>query len=173
MKAIQVRSITKQELTSLDKLYHKTKDARIRTRVQMVLLAAEEKMTAPEIAKIVRKNDQTVRRWIKRFNTEGIRGLYDAPRTGSPGKTTSEYQERLLTIVRQRPRSLEQPYSMWTLERLADFMAEETGIRVSYETVRRILKKNGITFSRPQHTISSPDPDYLVKKRRLKSKEPV
>jgi len=139
----------------------------------MVLLAAEEKMTAPEIAKIVRKNDQTVRRWIKRFNTEGIRGLYDAPRTGSPGKTTSEYQERLLTIVRQRPRSLEQPYSMWTLERLADFMAEETGIRVSYETVRRILKKNGITFSRPQHTISSPDPDYLVKKRRLKSKEPV
>ena len=76
---------------------------------------------------------------MKRFNAEGIPGLYDAPRSGSPGKTTEEYRQRLVTVVRQRPRSLELPYSLWTLDRLADFMAEETGIRVSYETVRRIL----------------------------------
>lgn len=173
MKPLQVRTVTEEELSDLDALYHKTKDARIRTRVQMILLAIEEHMTAPEIARIVRKNDQTVRRWFKRFNAEGIRGLYDAPRSGSPGKTTEDYRQRLLEVVRQRPRSLEQPYSMWTLERLADFMAEETGIRVSYETVRRILKVNGIVFRRPQHTISSPDPEYRVKKRRLKSNEPT
>lgn len=173
MKALQVRPISKEELTELNGLYHKTKEARIRTRVQMILLAAEEQLTSPKIAKIVRKNDQTVRRWIKRFNTEGIQGLFDAPRSGSPGKTTSAYRERLLIVVRQRPRSLNQPYSLWTLDRLADYMAEETGVRVTYETVRRILKKHGIVFRRPQHTISSPDPEYQVKKRRLKSKESV
>jgi transposase len=173
MKALQVRPLSEEEITELDELYRKTKEARIRTRVQMILLAAEEQLAAPEIAKIVRKNDQTVRRWIRRFNMEGTQGLYDAPRSGSPGKTTSEYRERLLIVVRQRPRSLDQPYSLWTLDRLADFMAEETGVRVSYETVRRILKKHGIVFRRPQHTISSPDPEYQVKKRRLKSKEPV
>jgi transposase len=54
---------------------------------------------------------------------------------------------------------------MWTLARLADFMAEETGLRVSTETVRRILKSGGIVLVRPQHTISSPDPEYKVKKR--------
>lgn len=173
MKALQVRPISKEELTELNGLYHKTKEARIRTRVQMILLAAEEQLTSPKIAKIVRKNDQTVRRWIKRFNTEGIQGLFDAPRSGSPGKTTSAYRERLLIVVRQRPRSLNQPYSLWTLDRLADYMAEETGVCVTYETVRRILKKHGIVFRRPQHTISSPDPEYQVKKRRLKSKESV
>jgi len=173
MKPIKVRPVSEEELIELDKLYRKTKDVRIRTRVQMILLAAEEQFTAPEIARIVRKNDQTVRRWMKRFNAEGIPGLYDEPRSGSPGKTTEEYRQRLVTVVRQRPRSLEQPYSLWTLERLADFMAEETGIRVSYETVRRILKDRGIVFRRPQHTISSPDPEYQVKKRRLKSKEPI
>jgi transposase len=53
---------------------------------------------------------------------------------------------------------------MWTLQRLADYLAEETGIRVSDETIRLELAKQDIVFSRPQHTISSPDPDYQVKK---------
>ena len=106
MKPIKIRPVSEEGLTELDKLYRKTKDVRIRTRVQMILLAAEEQFTAPEIARIVRKNDQTVRRWMKRFNAEGIPGLYDEPRSGSPGKTTEEYRQRLVTVVRQRPRSL-------------------------------------------------------------------
>jgi transposase len=54
------------------------------------------------------------------------------------------------------------------LQRLVDYVAERTGIRVSDETVRRALKQAGIVLSRPQHKISSPDPDYQVKKRRSK-----
>ena len=55
------------------------------------------------------------------------------------------------------------------LQRLVDSLAERTGIRVSDETVRRALKHAGIVLSRPQHKISRPDPDYAVKKRRLKT----
>jgi len=43
-------------------------------------------------------------------------------------------------------------------------MAEKTGQRVATETVRRVLKKADIVLSAPQHKISSPDPEYLVKK---------
>jgi hypothetical protein len=53
---------------------------------------------------------------------------------------------------------------MWTLQRLADSMAEQTSIRVSYETVRLVLKNGEIVLSRPQHKISSPDPEYQAKK---------
>ena len=88
---------------------------------------------------------------------------------GAPLKVTKEYQELLLKVVRRRPRSLGQPSSMWTLQRLADSMAEQTGIRVEHETVRVHLKDADIVLSRPQHTITSPDPDYLLKKRRLKT----
>jgi transposase len=106
-----------------------------------------------------------------RWMAEGIEGLKDRPMPGSPGKITKEYEEQVTTAVRRRPRSLEQPYSMWTLHRLADYMAEQTGIRVSHQTVRRVLAEAEIVLSRPQHKISSPDPDYLVKKRRLKRQE--
>jgi transposase len=171
MKPIQLFPLTDEALTELDDLYRTTRDVRIRTRAQMVLLAAEKQMVSSEIASIVRRDEQTVRRWLKRYRAEGLNGLYDQPRPGTPGKVTPAYQELLIRTVRQRPRSLGQPYSLWTLQRLADYMAEETGIRVSAETVRVHLKAADIVISRPQHKVSSPDPEYEVKKRRLKKPE--
>jgi transposase len=58
---------------------------------------------------------------------------------------------------------------MWTLAHLADYMSEQTGIRVEAETVRVHLKEAEIVLSRPRHTISSLDPEYVVKKRRSKT----
>jgi transposase len=166
---IQVRDVTPEEMNELETLYRQTKDVRMRERTQIILLAAEQGKTVPEITRIVRRNDQTVRTWIKRFNAEGITGLYDMPRPGAPPTVTPAYRDRLLVVVRQRPRSLGQPYSLWTLRRLADFMAEESGIRLSHVTVSRILEANEIVLSRPQHKVSSPDPEYETKKRRSKT----
>lgn len=84
MKPIKVRPLTTEELTELDELYHQTKNVRLRNRSQMILLGAEEKMTARQIARIVRQNEQAVRRWIKRFNAEGTNGLLYEPKSGVP-----------------------------------------------------------------------------------------
>jgi len=169
MKALKLPPQTPDQIKALNELYQSTKDVRLRTRAQMILLAAEEEMTAPEIATIVRKDEQTVRRWMKRYIAEGVEGLQDAPRSGAPGKVTEAYVKKLMSSVRRRPRSLDLEYSTWTLQRLADYMAEETGIRVRPETVRLHLAKHEVVLSRPQHKISSPDPEYEVKKRRLKT----
>ncbi len=167
-KPLEIPIPTAEELEALERVYRTTRDVRLRTRAQIVLLAAEQRLTAPAIAKIVREDDQTVRNWLKRYLAEGIEGLKDRPMPGAPPKVTKAYAEQLLSVVRRRPRSLDQPYSMWTLQRLADYMAEQTGLRVSDETVRKLLKEGEIVLSRPQHKINSPDPEYLVKKRRLK-----
>src|SRR5512147_1791091 len=168
MKRIQVPPLKAEQQSELEELYQKTDKPRYRTRAQMVLLSAEKGLKAEQIAQIVRESDITVLRWLKRYLAEGIEGLKDNPRPGRSTVVTEEYRKRLLEVVRRRPRSLGLEYSMWTLQRLADFMAEETGIRLSTETIRRELAKEDIVFSRPQHTISSPDPDYQVKKRRWK-----
>jgi Winged helix-turn helix len=56
---------------------------------------------------------------------------------------------------------------LWTLRRLADYMAEQTGIRVEYETVRLHLKALGIVLSRPQHTITSPETPSMPSKKAV------
>ena len=139
----------------------------------MVLLSAEQQMKVGQIATIVRESEATVLRWLKRYLAEGTQGLSDAPKPGRPATISDAYRQQLLETVRRRPRSLDQPYSMWTLQRLSDYMAEQTGIRVSDETVRHILHRGDIVLSRPQHKISSPDAEYELKKRRLKKRETV
>jgi len=168
MHPLTVPDASNADLAALDHLYHSTRDVRLRTRAQIILLAAEHHLVAPQIAVIVRKDEQTVRRWLKRYLVEGIDALADAPRPGATANVTPAYRDRLRHLVRQRPRSLDLPFCLWTNQRLADVLAEETGLRVSDETVRRELAQADIVLSRPQHTITSPDPEYLVKKRRLK-----
>lgn len=156
---IRIEAVTASELAELEQLYRQTKDVRVHERVQIILLSIEQRLTAAQIAAIVRTSEQTVRTWLKRYQAEGVGGLSDKPRPGAPPKTTSAYRQQLVEIVRQRPRALGQPYSLWTLQRLADYMADESGIRVSAVTVRQLLA---------DHKISSPDPAYQVKKRRSK-----
>jgi len=170
---IRLPELSPEAIAELDELYRTTRDVRLRMRAQMVLLAAEQHRLVPEIARIVRSDEQTVRTWLKRYMSEGIAGLADAPRPGAQPKVTPEYREQLLKAVRQRPRSLGQPYSLWTLQRLADYLAEQTGIRVEAVTVRAHLLTAGIVLSRPQHKIASPDPEYEVKKRRLRTSETI
>jgi transposase len=168
MKAIRLSPQSAEQIEALDKLYRKSKDGRIRQRAHIILLAAEQGMVAPQIAAIVRLNEESVRKWLKRYQAEDIEGLKDNPRPGMEPTVTEAYRNQLVNAVRRRPRSLGLPFSMWTLQRLADYLAEETGLRVSYETVRRYLALEDIVMSRPQHKVSSPDPEYEVKKRRLK-----
>jgi transposase len=168
LKPLEIPPLTAEEWEALEKLYRTTKEVRLRTRAQIVLLAGEQRMTAPALAPIVREVSQTVRNWLKRWMAEGIEGLKDRPMPGPAPKITEAYKEQVLAAVRRRPRSLDQPYAMWTLQRLSDSMAEQTGSRASYETVRQVLKAGEIVRSRPQQKVRSPDPEYLVKKRRSK-----
>lgn len=165
MKPLQITDLDEAARQELEKLYRKTKEARMRTRAQMILLSSQG-LLASAISEIVFTSERTVQRWINRYQAEGVDGLYDAPRAGARSKVTVDYQELLLQAVRRRPRGLGLPFSLWTLQRLADYMAEQTGIRITPEAVRLHLKKQEIVLSRPQHKISSPDPDYEVKKRR-------
>jgi transposase len=172
MKPIRIPPLEPKQLAELEEFYRTTREARLRTRAQMVLLAAERHLTAAEIAGVVRASEETVRRWLKRYLAEGVEGLRDEPHPGAPRKVTQEYREGLLHAVRRGPRTLGLPFSLWTLQRLADYMAEQTGLRVTYETVRAHLKEAGIALGgRPQHTITSPDPEYALKKRRSKRPE--
>jgi transposase len=169
MKAITLPSQTPEQMQALDELYRTTRDVRLRSRAHMILLAAERGWTASVISEVVRCDENTVRLWLKRYMAEGIEGLKDDPRPGISPKVTPGYEEKLLAAVHVRPRSLDLAFSTWTLQRLADYLAEETGIRVNAETVRLHLAKREIVLSRPQHKISSPDPEYTVKKRRSKT----
>ncbi|WP_406723413.1 helix-turn-helix domain-containing protein [Streptomyces sp. GD-15H] len=77
-------------------LHHQWREA---ARTVMVLLSAAG-LTADEIGELLGYHPATVRRWIHRYNTDGVPGLADRPRPGRPrlgGARLGERIRRLLT----------------------------------------------------------------------------
>jgi transposase-like protein len=75
MKPLDRLELTAEQIEAVATLYRTTHNVRLRTRAQMVLLAAEQQLGVREIAAIVRECQNTVRCWLKRYAAHGIEGL--------------------------------------------------------------------------------------------------
>ncbi len=77
MKPLEMPALTAEQIDAVATLYRTTYNVRLRTRAQMVLLAAEQHLGIREIATIVPECEGTVRCWLKRYSAHGIEGLQD------------------------------------------------------------------------------------------------
>ena len=71
------------------------------TRAVMVLLSAHG-LAPAQIAVLLDCHPATVRRWIGRFNDEGLAGLADRPRCGRPRLGGRQLTSRIAALL-QRP----------------------------------------------------------------------
>ncbi len=157
---------TPEEIVAVRRTSRTTKDVRLRTRAQMVLLAFSG-LSAPNIAAVGGVDPTTVRRQLRRYQDAGLAGLHDRPRPGRPRRLTAAYLEHALLAVRRRARSLGLPFSRCTLARRVHYLAPHTTITLPTEPLRRHLRAHGMAFRQPQHNVSSPDPDYVIKKTAI------
>ena len=133
-----------------------------------ILLASARGERAPQIARQLGCDDQTVREAIHAFNSAGLAAL----RPGSKRAKTIHRAfdeagaERLRALLHQSPRAFGKPTSLWTLELAAEvsFAQGLTAERVSGETIRATLKRLGVGWKRAKKWITSPDPGYARKK---------
>ena len=133
-----------------------------------IILASARGLSAKSIGQQVGCSVQTVRNVIHAFNQEGVACLHqlsNRPKTTNPlfdeGKC-----EQLKHLLHQSPRTFGKNTSLWTLQLGAEVAAEQrlTEKTVSDETIRRALKRLGVCWKRAKHWISSPDPQYALKK---------
>ena len=161
----RVHTLLDKEIQQLEQLYRDTKDANIRSRCDMVLLS-NEGLSPPEIARRVRFSRETVVRFIKRYNQEGIAGLADRPRSGRPPRVTDDYVPQLLAAIEQPPRDLGLPFSNWTAANLAEYLAEHTGIIITARQVENYLKARGYRLRRPVRTVKHKQNPELVSEKK-------
>jgi transposase len=161
----RVHTLSEEEIHVLERLHRRTDDADVRSRCDMILWS-NEGLSPPAIAERVRFSRQTAVRYIKRYEAEGLDGLFTKPRSGRPRRVTREYETRLLTAVEQEPRSLGLPFSNWTTANLASYMAEKTGIVITPRQVENYLKVNDWRLRRPVRTVKHrQDPDLVAEKK--------
>jgi transposase len=146
----------------------RSSDAFVLRRCQ-ILLASARGERAPTVARLLGCDDQTVRNVIHGFNAAGLAVLQEGSSRPHRLRTafTPEGAERLKDLLHRSPRDFGQERGTWTLQ-LAAQVSFEQGIisaPVSDESVRRALNRLKTHWKRAKHWITSPDPQYLLKKR--------
>jgi transposase len=136
-------------------------------RCQVVLASARGER-APQIARRLGCDDQTVREAIHAFNAAGLAALVPGSKRAKTIHRAFEpaQAERLRELLRRSPRDFGKPTGLWTLELAAEvsFAQGLTPGRASGETVRATLKRLGVGWKRAKKWITSPDPEYARKK---------
>jgi len=165
-KPIFVRTIQPNERQALLAGLH-SPDAFTLRRCQ-ILLASAAGQKAIDIARNLHCDDQTVRNAIHDFNTHGLEAL--TPGSHYPHTIHAAFDgpaiEKLRALLHHSPRVFGHPTSLWTLGLAAQeaFAQGLTDTRVTGETVRATLQRQGITWRRAKRWITSPDPEYVRKK---------
>jgi transposase len=130
---------------------------------------------ASQIAAGLGCHPKTVRQWLHRFNTHGVDGLGDRPRSGRPRRLDQTQRGQLVALVGQDPTGRlvrqadgtlaavdpQQP-GVWTLDALVQ-AAHELGIAIERSQVRRILLEEGARWRHPRSWTASPDPEFVPK----------
>ncbi len=166
-KPIFIRPLTEDEQCQIQAGL-RSSDAFVLRRCQ-ILLASARGERAPTIARQLGCDDQTVRNVIHGFNATGLAVLQEGSSRPHHLRTTfsEEGCQRLQDLLHRSPRDFGQDRGVWTLE-LAARVSFEQGITecpVSTESVRRALKRLKTNWKRAKHWITSPDPQYLLKKK--------
>jgi transposase len=115
-------------------------------RAMMVLLSLRGWSPA-EIAELLECHPATVRRWIGRFNTDGVAGLADRPRSGRPRLGGAHLTERIAALL-ARP-------GPWTVPRIWQRLGRPA---LSRRTVYRRVRQVAV-WRRPK-LIARGDPDH-------------
>jgi transposase len=131
----------------IKKLYEilKKGEEHIKKRVHAIILSGIHKYKVSEISKIVNLHPNHLRKWIKRYNKEGIDIILNSPRTGKKKEITEDIKNKIIEIAKIPPRKLGLLFSNWTLHKLKKYLEENKIIeKISHETIRKILKETKI-----------------------------
>ena len=133
-----------------------------------ILLASARGNTAPVIAQAVGCSPQAVRNVLRAVETRGLAVVaMQSRRPHTAAKLFDiERSQQLKALLHQSPRQFGKARSTWTLALAAEVCAEHgiTAERVRYETIGDALQRLGVGWWRAKTWITSPDPQYALKK---------
>lgn len=156
-----------EDVADLRALAHGQKiEARIRDRARICWLAHQGQRVS-EISTAVGVGHRTVRRWIHRFNAEGVAGLTDAARRGRPPTYTPEQIGTVVATSLTPPQELGLPFGSWTLDRLVTYLQETHDITMRRSRMGELLQAEGLRW-RTQETWFGErvDPAFAEKRGR-------
>ena len=165
---VRARRLTDEEGRRLQQIVRRGKHGPVRVRRAMIIMASASGTLVPAIARLVAAEEDTVRDVIHLFNAKGLAALDPRWAGGRPRLINDEDIDVIVAAATTRPEKLGQPFTRWSLRKLAAYLASRPRpVAVGRERLRQILHGRGISFQRTRTWKESTDPDRDAKLDRI------
>jgi transposase len=102
-----------------------------------------------EVARWVESSRQSVTRWSRLLEKDGLRGLRRAGRIGRPPVLTHRQLEQLAKLLKAGSPAAGHATEMWKLPGIGALIQREFGVRLATSSVWRTLQRMGWNVQRP------------------------
>lgn len=160
--------LTPKQQGGLERLVRRGKtEVRKYRRAQMVLLSARGE-SVKSIARRLQTSSCLVRKWLRRFQCRGLKGLDDLPRSGRPQRIGCLERTQVVAAACRSPGGYGLQRVLWSHAALSRTLMEAGLVkRISARSVGRILAQAQIKPHRVKMWCHSEDPRFQEKLREI------
>jgi transposase len=145
------------EIETLQQMHAHHPSRRARMRAHSLLLSPQ-RYTIPPIAHLYQVDQRRVSAWMERWQTWGVVGLYDRPRSGRPRILNAEEQPQVYAYLDDSPKDL---------TKVADAVEQQTSKRVSTKTIKRLIQKSHSWKRLKKSPAQPPEPQQYSRKQEM------
>lgn len=157
-------SLPDAEVVRLDNVFRSTSDAKLRHRVQIILMAHRGRRHA-DIAADTGTSARSVQRWLNAYLDGGLDGLRPRTARGAEPKLTADLAPVLRQWVIDGPARHGLDRANWTYAELAEHLYQTRGVRVGKSALQAFGAKHGIRPYRPTYRYLRGDPAKQARAR--------
>lgn len=165
-RRIVLRPLTEAEDTRLaQRLGEKRLAAKMYERYRIIALVRDG-MTPAAASRAVGCSDGKAEHWVHRFNDSGFETFEKQPNhPGRPIIIDGQQVRSLIRVALSRPEDLGLPFTQWSVAKLKAYCLGQGLIPpITDEWVRRLLRREGVSYQHTKTWKESNDPDYEGKK---------
>ncbi len=113
----------------------------------MAMKALVMGLTHQQVAELFAVNEDSVTRWVRRFNERGIDGLTEGPRSGRPSKISDEQVEQYRELISDPQKANE---THWTGRKIHGYLTNNCKLEAGYSTLMRWIHDEGFRLKVPR-----------------------
>lgn len=155
--------LSSEERAQLEKICNRsTSEQRLVFRAK-IILALSEGLSVQEVSQKLDVPPKTIIKWKKRYLSQKLDGLKDAPRPGKPAKFTPSEKLKVISEACKSPTHI----THWSTRELRGHLKKKCGISMSHMTIQRTLKEADLKPHRVEMWLDSTDPEFEAKQLQI------
>jgi transposase len=147
----------------LVELYKRESNHKVKERLLLILRVEGDEQLPAHVVKDLHRSKPWASYWLDRYNTAGIEGLRNKPKSGRP----TELPKDVILKIRKK---LSENKQGWSTKQVNNMLVKEGGVQYHYTHVCRLLHKWGFKQKVPRkihvNTASKQEKEQFKKEHR-------